>query len=104
MHINVTNVGLSLSSAHSQRLVGLAWPWNNLPMTTTVDREHRAVTPFQPGDVIEVEQQSPDIVMLKRTKHAQIAQPRLERKNGRLIFVGEALATDDVKRLLEDFP
>jgi hypothetical protein len=73
-------------------------------MTTTVDGKHRAVTPFEPGDVIEVEQQSPDIVVLKRTKHAHIAHARLERRNGRLVFVGEAITTDDVKRLLEDFP
>jgi hypothetical protein len=73
-------------------------------MTTTVDGKHRAVTPFQPGDVIEVEQQSTDVVVLRRTKHAQIAQAKLERRNGRLVFVGEPITTEDVKRLLEDFP
>lgn len=73
-------------------------------MITTVDGKHRAVTPFQPGDVVEVEQQSADVVVLKRMKHAQSAEARLERRNGRLVFVGEPITADDVKRLLEDFP
>ena len=73
-------------------------------MTTTVDLKHRAVTPFEPGDVLEIEQRSPDIVVLKRTKHAASARPKLVRRNGRLVFVGEAITTEDVHRLLEDFP
>jgi hypothetical protein len=62
------------------------------------------VTPFQPGDVLEVEQQSPDVVVLKRTKHAQTAKAKLERRKGRLVFVGDPLTTKEVKGLLEDFP
>jgi hypothetical protein len=31
-------------------------------MTTTVDQKHRAVIPFRPGDVLEIEQQSLDVV------------------------------------------
>jgi hypothetical protein len=73
-------------------------------MTTTVDGKHRAVTPFQPGDVLEVEQQSADVVVLKRTKQAQTGKAKLERRNGRLVFVGEPITTDDVKKMLEDFP
>jgi len=73
-------------------------------MTTTVDQKHRAVTPFKPGDVLEIEQQSPDIVVLKRTKQAAVARPKLVRRNRRLVFVGEAMTTEEVKRLLEDFP
>jgi hypothetical protein len=73
-------------------------------MTTTVDQKHRAVTPFQPGDVIEVEQQSPDVVVLKRKKHAQTSEAKLVRRNGRLVFVGDPITTEEVKGLLEDFP
>jgi len=73
-------------------------------MTTTVDQQRRAVTPFKPGDVLEIEQQSPDVVILKRTKLAAIARPKLVRRNGRLVFVGEATTTDEVNRMLEDFP
>jgi bifunctional DNA-binding transcriptional regulator/antitoxin component of YhaV-PrlF toxin-antitoxin module len=73
-------------------------------MTTTVDQEHRAVIPFQPGDVLEVEQRSPDVVVLKRTKLAEPARPKLVRRAGRLVFVGEPITTAEVKRLLEDFP
>ena len=73
-------------------------------MTTTVDQEQRAVTPFRPGDVLEIEQQSPDVVVLKRTKQAEGARPKLTRRNGRLVFVGEPLTTEEVKRLLQDFP
>jgi len=73
-------------------------------MTTTVDQKHRAVTPFQPGDVLEIEQQSPDVVVLKRTKQAQSAKAQLVRRNGRLVFVGEPITTEQVKGLLEEFP
>jgi len=78
--------------------------WDNLRMTTTVDQKHRTVTPFQPGDVLEIEQQSPDIVVLKRTKQAQVAKANLVRRNGRLVFVGEPITTEQVKSLLEEFP
>ena len=73
-------------------------------MTTTVDQKHRAVIPFQPGDVLEIEQQSPDVVVLKRTKPAKNARPKLVRRKGRLVFVGEPITTEEVKALLEDFP
>ena len=73
-------------------------------MTTTVDQKHRAVTPFKPGDVLEIEQQGPDVLVLKRTKQAASTRPKLVRRNRRLVFVGEAATTDEVTRLLEDFP
>ena len=73
-------------------------------MTTTVDEKRRAVTPFKPGDVLEIEQQGPDVVVLKRRKQADRARPRLVRRNGRLVFVGEPITTEEVARLLEDFP
>ena len=62
------------------------------------------MTPFKPGDVLEIEQQSPDVVVLKRTKQAEGARPKLTRRNGRLVFVGEPITTEEVKRLLQDFP
>ena len=73
-------------------------------MTTKVDEKRRAVIPFKPGDVLEVEQPSPDVVILKRTKSAEGTRPKLVRRSGRLVFVGEPLTTADVKTLLEDFP
>ena len=73
-------------------------------MTTTVDQKHRAVIPFKPGDVLEVEQQSPDVVVLKRSKPAASTRPKLVRRNGRLVFVGEPITTEEVNRLLENFP
>jgi bifunctional DNA-binding transcriptional regulator/antitoxin component of YhaV-PrlF toxin-antitoxin module len=73
-------------------------------MTTRVDQKRRAVIPFQPGDVLEIEQPSPDVVVLKRTKPANGAKPKLTRRNGHLLFVGEPLTTEEVKGLLEDFP
>jgi bifunctional DNA-binding transcriptional regulator/antitoxin component of YhaV-PrlF toxin-antitoxin module len=73
-------------------------------MTTTVDQQHRAVIPFKPGDVLEIEQQSPDVVVLKRTKKAETTKPKLVRRNGRLVFVGEPITTKEVNSLLEEFP
>lgn len=60
--------------------------------------------PFKPGDVLKVEKQSPDVVVLKRTKHAKGAQAKLVRRKGRLQFVGESITTEDVKAMLEEFP
>ena len=62
------------------------------------------MTPFAPGDVLEIERQSLDVVVLKRTKQAASTQPKLVRRNRRLVFVGEATTTDEVNRLPEDFP
>ena len=60
--------------------------------------------PFKPGDVLEIEQQGPDIVVLKRTKPAKSARPKLVRRKGRLVFVGEPITTEEVKGLRADFP
>ena len=73
-------------------------------MTTTVDQKRRAVIPFKPGDVLEIEQPSPEIVVLRRRKPAESAAPRLVRRKGHLVFVGEPLTTAAVKRLIEDYP
>jgi hypothetical protein len=73
-------------------------------MTKTIDQEHRGVTPFKPGDVLEIERQSPDIAVLKRTKPSASARPKLVRRDRRLVFVGEATTTAQVRILLEDFP
>lgn len=85
-------------------LAGLGSLCDNPLMTTTVDQKHRAVTPFKPGDVLEIEQPSPDVVVLKRMKQAASAKPKLVRRGGRLVFVGKATTTEEVNRLLEDFP
>jgi hypothetical protein len=83
---------LALRPHGSKVLAGLGSSCDNPLMATTVHHKHRAVTPFRPDDVLEIEQQSPDVVVLKRTKHAASARPRLVRRNHRLVFVGEAIS------------
>ena len=78
--------------------------WHNSSMTTTVDRRHRAVTPFEPGDVLKIERQSADMVVLKRMKSVERPKARLVKRKGRLVFIGEPITTQEVKSLLEDFP
>ena len=73
-------------------------------MRTTVDQERRAVIPFQPGDVLEVEQPNADVVLLKRTSPAENAKAKLVEQEGHLVFIAEPLTTEEVKGLLEDFP
>ena len=62
------------------------------------------MTPFRPGDVLEIEQQSPDVVVLKRMRRARGARPKLIHRKGRLVFVGEPITTEEVNKLIEDFP
>jgi hypothetical protein len=64
-------------------------------MTTTVDQKHRAVIPFKPGDVLGIEQQGPDVMVLKRTKQAESARPKLMRRKGRLVF---ATAQEQIRK------
>jgi hypothetical protein len=80
--------------------------WDNPLVTTTIDSKHRAVIKaFKPGDVLQIEEQSPDVVVLKRMTPASLPKPRLVRKNGRLVFVGGArLTSEGIKKMLEDFP
>jgi len=73
-------------------------------MTTTVDQEGRATIPFQPGDVLEIEQPTPDVVVLKRTRQSQHARAKLAQRDGRLMFIGEPITSEEVKALLEHFP
>jgi len=102
----ITNLRVARSiQAHGRTLLaGRGLSCDNPLMTTTVDQKHRAVTPFKPGDVLEIEHQSPDVVVLKRTKQAASARPKLVRRNGRLVFVGEGVSTEEVHGLIEDFP
>lgn len=86
------------------RLVGTLSSWDTPFVTTTVDQKGRVLIPFKPGDVLEIEKQSPDIVILKRTKQAKGAPANLVRRKGRLLFVGEPITTSEVKKMLEDFP
>ena len=86
------------------RLVGTPSSWDTPFVTTTVDQKGRVLIPFKPGDVLEIERQSPDIVVLKRTRQVKSAPAKLVRRKGRLLFVGESITTQDVKTLLEDFP
>ncbi len=74
-------------------------------MTTTLDTKHRAVIKlFHPGDVLQVEAQGEDVVVLRRMKPAaDHYQPRLGRKNGRLVVLGgKPVTNEDVRRLIED--
>lgn len=73
-------------------------------MTTTLDNECRAVlSAFLPGDVLEIEPQGADAILLRRLKTSADPKPHLERRDGRLVFVGGAKITnDDVRRMIED--
>jgi len=72
-------------------------------MTTTVDQRRRAVLSFKPGDVLAIEKQSPDVVVLKRMKPAQLPRPKLVRICGELFSSGgETLRNEDVRRIIED--
>jgi hypothetical protein len=53
---------------------------------------------------MEIEQQSPDVVVLKRRKPGTSARPKLVRRKGGLVFVGKPITTKEVNRLLQDFP
>src|SRR6266436_6301962 len=44
------------------------------------------------------------VVVLKRRKPAESARPKLVRRKGRLVFVGEPLTTEEVNGILGDFP
>jgi len=69
-------------------------------MTTTVDQRRRAVLPFKPGDVLEIEKQSPGIIVLKRTKAANLPKPRLVRINGELFSAGGGtLSNEEVRSI-----
>jgi hypothetical protein len=71
-------------------------------MTTTVDQRRRAVLPFKTGDVLAIEKQSPDVVVLKRMKPAQLPRPKLVRIDGELFSSGgEPLRNEDVRRIIE---
>jgi hypothetical protein len=74
-------------------------------MTTTVDQRRRAVLPFKPGDVLQVEKQTADVIVLRRMKPAEGPRPKLMRRKGRLVFAGgPEISAEEVKRILEDFP
>ena len=68
-------------------------------MTTTVDQKQRAVTPFEPGDVLEIQQQGPDVVVLKRTKQAESGRAKLVRRKERLVFDKATLKEKSNRRL-----
>jgi hypothetical protein len=72
-------------------------------MTTTVDQRRRAVLPFKPGGVLAIEKQSPDVVVLKRMKPAQLPRPKLVRIDGEFFSSGgETLRNEEARRIIED--
>jgi bifunctional DNA-binding transcriptional regulator/antitoxin component of YhaV-PrlF toxin-antitoxin module len=74
-------------------------------MTTTVDQQGRAVLPFQPGDVLEIETQSADTVLLRRKKTPKPQKPKLVRIKGELFSEGGGrLTTEEVRRIIEEEP
>lgn len=79
--------------------------WDIPRVTTTIDDRHRAVLKmFQPGDVAQIEQDGPDVVILRRMKPVEKKKPRLVKRNGELFSDGPRLTNEDVKRMLEDEP
>ena len=73
-------------------------------MTTTIDQRHRAVIKnFAPGDVVQVEPQSDDVVILRRIKPAPSPKPRLVRINGELFSAGgRPVTSEDVREIIEE--
>jgi hypothetical protein len=71
-------------------------------MKTTVDESRRAILPFEPGDVLDIQRNGPDTVVLKRV-NAATQVPRLVVENGELIGVGGTpVTTEEVQRLIEE--
>jgi hypothetical protein len=79
-------------------------------MTRIVDPEGRVTLPpqFHSGDVVELKVNGEDEVLLRRRKTADAGseKPRLVHlEDGFTVFVGgPKITTEDVKRMLEDFP
>ena len=79
-------------------------------MTRIVDLEGRVTLPpqFHSGDLVELKLNGEDEVILRRAKAAPptISVKRLVRlEDGFTVFVGGPnISSEDVKRLLEDFP
>jgi hypothetical protein len=75
-------------------------------MTTTIDSRQRAVIKtFKPGDILEIEEQSPDVVVLKRMRPTELPKPKLVKIKGELFSKGGGrLTNDEVRRLIEDEP
>jgi hypothetical protein len=72
-------------------------------MTTTVDQRRRAVLPFKPGDVLQVEQQTPDTVVLRRMKAVTGPKPRVVLIDGELFSKGGGrLSSEEVRRMIEE--
>jgi hypothetical protein len=60
---------------------------------------------FKLGDVVQIEEQGPDMVVLKRMKPADTPNPKLVRIKGELFSKGGgSLTNDEVRRLIEDEP
>ena len=75
-------------------------------MTTTVDSRHRAVLKkFKPGDILDIRDQGPDIVVLRRMKPVQPAKARLVRRKGELVAAGgPKLTHDEIKSIVDKWP
>lgn len=79
---------------------------NSHLLTRTLDSKRRVIIPepFSPGDVVDMELRSDDLLVVRRLKPAVPPPPRLKKKKGvGLVFTGgKAISDDDVKRLLEN--
>jgi hypothetical protein len=77
-------------------------------VTATLDSKLRVTVKtktFKAGDVVQVEEQGPDIVVLKRMKPAVLPKPKLVRIKGELFSKGGGrLTNEEVRRLIEDEP
>lgn len=77
-------------------------------MTATLDSKLRVTVKtktFKAGDVAEIEEQGPDVVVLKRMRPAQPSKPKVVRVKGELFSEGGGrLTNEEVRRLIEDEP
>ena len=76
-------------------------------MTVIVDDKRRAVLPktAQPGDVLEVEEQSTGRWILTRLVKPEPTKAKIIQRYGRpVLSIGRPYDAEEVRRILADFP
>jgi hypothetical protein len=74
-------------------------------MRATVDAKRRAVLPpeFAPGDLLDMQLQSHDVLLVRKMKPAPMPKPKIVRRGGKLVATGGKPITNElVRRLIED--
>ena len=83
---------------------------DNPTMTRTIDPKRRLVLPdhFHAGDVVEIETEGEDVVIIRRMKAVKRRPHKMRlvrRRDGSTVIAGgPGITSEDVKRIMEDFP